>query len=173
MTVLTREQWANNLRLAMSDDPRGTGAVIRLGEHDEELRAQLAAAVAERDRLLEIVKVRKRLEDQQCNPPDCLNTPQGEIDAHFPAAEWLLTTDPDTVPRKVWVREMTTVFRCLELLKEQRDAVLAKLAKAVEALAEITYCPHETTCGLMMEHAGRSCGCHVSIARAALEETKP
>lgn len=47
--ILTPEQWACNLRLAVDADPRAPGAAIRLDKHDEALRDALATVTRERD----------------------------------------------------------------------------------------------------------------------------
>lgn len=88
---------------------QATGHLIDVG---------LAALVEENHRLREALGVKERMS------PHTLNAPLPEVlEAHFPAAEWLLSTDPDTIPKDVWTREMTSVWLLLQRLRFEVEKV--------------------------------------------------
>ncbi len=92
---------------------------------------RLAAAAREVGRLLEALGVKERIRASGAGLDDL-------IEASLPAADWLLTTDPDSVPRDVWNREMAGAHDLLLRLHADRTRLREGLERMAGAKGNAT-----------------------------------
>ncbi len=101
-------------------------------ERDDKDVDETAKLRAENARLHEALGVKERFQAS-----GAMTGPLARIlEAHFPAADWLLTTDPTSVPAGVWNREMSGVHELLLRLRDVAEKSILVLRELADAETE-------------------------------------
>lgn len=121
------------IRNAVDETKKLRDEVARLEDHlrgcreeREAAEACRAKAEAEVERLREALGVRERMQEHGSMD----GTIEEVLKAHRGAADWLLSTDPSTVPQDVWVRE----FEGVRLLLDRLCTEVERLYEGLRAI---------------------------------------
>jgi hypothetical protein len=105
---------------------------------------------AENERLREALGVKERMQASGAMAGPLA----GILEAHFPAADWLLSTDPKSVPPDVWNREMAGVHTLLFRLRDVAERSVRVLHDLIEAEKEFAEFDAELTASEAADHEG-------------------